>query len=562
MSRPSHRLQRRQGTAAAELTLFNSLFSSIAEEMGACLIRSARSPNIKERRDCSCAVFDGQGRLVAQAAHVPVHLGAMPESVSAALAAGPLERGDAVLLNDPFAGGSHLPDLTLVTPVWTAAVRRPLGYLASRAHHADVGGQTPGSLPLSREIYQEGLRIPPVKLRRRGRLDQAVVDILLANSRTPGERRGDLRAQLAAHDIGQQRIGDAAQRYGPAVLRRRMGDLYAYARETMAALLRSIPRGRYAFEDRLDDDGQGSRPLVIRVAVTVGGGRAVIDFTGTQAACAGNLNAVRAITLSATYYCFLALLVTRASLRGGPVPSLGAGCFEPLRVVTPPGSLVDARLPRAVACGGLETAQRIVDAVLGALAQAVPDLVPAASQGTMNNLTLGGIDPRSGEPFAYYETIGGGMGAGPLADGGSAVQVHMTNTMNTPAEALEFAYPLRVLRYAVRRGSGGRGKRRGGNGVCRDICVLAPATGTLLSDRRRLAPYGLAGGGPGRTGTDARIRDGRRQRLPSKVQLDLQPGDILCVETPGGGGWGKPRASVTDTPAAPRRSKRRRRRRR
>ncbi|MCZ6654005.1 MAG: hydantoinase B/oxoprolinase family protein [Planctomycetota bacterium] len=522
----------------ANLAFFGNLLASIAEEMGASLIRSAYSSNIKERRDCSCAVFDGDARLVAQAAHIPVHLGAMPASVRAALEAfRQLGEGDAVLLNDPYAGGTHLPDLTIVTPVFAGTGKKPCTYLASRAHHADVGGMTPGSLPLSCEIYQEGLRLPPVMLREAGRLNQAVVDMLRLNSRTPVEREGDLRAQLAAHDVGANRIAEAVDRYGASPLRKHMTMLIDYGERLMGALIAHMPNGAYSFEDVLDDDGLGSGPIKIRVRVTIRGRRVKVDFTGSAPACAGNLNAVEAITCSAVYYCFLCLLVTTSGDHSDP--PLNAGCFAPITVIAPQGTIVNALPPHAVACGNLETSQRIVDVVFGALAQAMPDVVPAASQGTMNNLTLGGVNPASGELFAYYETIAGGMGARPGADGIDAVQVHMTNTLNTPIEALEFSYPMRVERYEIVAGTGGKGRFCGGNGLRRDVRMLCDMTGTLLCDRRDHAPYGLLGGEPGRVGKNALIRDGRRRALAGKVQLDLKAGDVLSVQTPGGGGHGK-----------------------
>ena len=522
----------------ADLAFFRNLFTSIAEEMGASLVRSAYSPNIKERRDCSCAVFDSSGRLVAQAAHIPVHLGAMPESVRAALDAfEQLDEGDAVLLNDPYAGGTHLPDLTIVTPVRSGQGKKPVVYLASRAHHADVGGMTPGSLPLSREIYQEGLRLPPVMLREAGQLNRAVVDLLRANSRTPTEREGDLRAQLAAHDVGAIRAADAFERYGVARLRKQMAALIDYGERLMGALIAQMPNGTYSFLDVLDDDGLGSGPIKIRVRVTIRGRRATVDFSGSDPACAGNLNAVEAITCSAVYYCFLCMLVT--STAGQMEPPLNAGSIAPIRVIAPEGTIVNATLPHAVACGNLETSQRIVDVVFGALAQAMPEFVPAASQGTMNNLTLGGIDPATGEPFAYYETIAGGMGARPGADGIDGVQVHMTNTLNTPIEALEFCYPMRIERYEIVSGTGGKGRFRGGNGLRRDMRILCDATGTLMTDRRTHAPYGLAGGEPGKVGKNFLTRDGKRRALAGKVQLELKEGDVLSVQTPGGGGHGR-----------------------
>ncbi len=550
-------------TDPAERTFFANLFAGVAEEMGVTLARTAYSPNIKERRDFSCALFDARGRLVAQAAHVPVHLGAMSLSVAAALGAfGRLDEGDAVILNDPYAGGTHLPDITLVTPVAAEAAGgcgKPFMFLATRAHHADVGGMTPGSLPISREIHQEGLRLPPLKLYEKGRPNEAIFEILKANTRTPREREGDLRAQLAAQEVGSARLAEAIGKFGKRILAEKMEDLLEYGERLMGSVIGRIPDGEYVFEDFLDDDGLGGGPVKIRASVRIEGEGALVDFTGSDAECGGNMNCVEAITRSAVYYCFLCLLVTpRPTGRSGPVgpevrgkeatladPPLNAGCFSPIEVIAPEGTVVNARPPRAVAGGNVETSQRIVDAVLGALAEALPDAIPAASQGTMNNLTLGGIDPRrgGGGPFAYYETVAGGMGASPAADGPDAVQVHMTNTMNTPIEALEFAYPLRVERYEIASGTGGKGKRRGGCGVRREVRLLAAARGSLISERRRFPPYGLAGGEPGRRGENSLIKagkGGKKKRLAAKVELDLEAGDAIVVRTPGGGGWGKP----------------------
>ncbi|MFC2172771.1 hydantoinase B/oxoprolinase family protein [Acidobacteriota bacterium] len=545
---------------AAETSFFANLFTSIAEEMGVTLARTAYSPNIKERRDFSCAVFDGAGNLVAQAAHIPVHLGAMPMSVAAALEAfETLEEGDTVMLNDPYAGGTHLPDITLVTPVHIPAkggtaskkaVGKPLAYLATRAHHADVGGMSPGSMPLAREIYQEGLRIPPVMLTERGRLNRAVLDMLKANARTPGERAGDLRAQMAAHRIGEVRLIEAAGKYSPARLSRRMTNLFDYGERLMRGIIARIPNGRYMFADHLDDDGISGKPIKIHVAVTINGREAKVDFEGTDPACAGSLNAVEAVTRSAVYYCFLCLLVTpwpatgsSVSLPGALVPRdppLNEGCFRPIRISVPQGTVLNPYPPHAVAGGNVETSQRIVDVVFGALAQALPDLIPAASQGTMNNLTIGGYDRGRKKRFAYYETIGGGMGARPGLNGLDAVHVHMTNTLNTPVEALEFAYPLRIERYAIARGTGGSGQWRGGNGIERDMRLLSSARGTVLSERRAIAPFGLQGGAPGRMGKNQLSRGKKRIGLPGKAHVELERDDVIRIRTPGGGGFGKP----------------------
>jgi N-methylhydantoinase B len=523
------------------LEIYKHLFASIAEEMGVVLRKASYSPNIKERRDFSCALFDAAGRMIAQAAHIPVHLGSMPLSVEAAVHAfDDLAPGDMVLLNDPFRGGTHLPDITLVTPVFVgkpvAETQDPspqqlVGYVASRAHHADVGGMTPGSMPVAREIYQEGLIIPPVRLMRRGQIDAGLVELILANVRTPEERSGDLWAQIAANQRGVGRLVEMVERYGITEVSGFMDVLLAYTERMTRRLISDLPDGRYSFSDALDDDGVSNTPVSITATVTIQGDQAVVDFTGSAPQQKGSVNAVRAITLSAVYYVFRCLL-------GLDVPN-NAGCLAPIQVITPPGTVVNALPPAPVAGGNVETSQRIVDVLLGALAQAAPDFIPAASQGTMNNLTLGGFDPQRGRPFAYYETIGGGMGARPHANGPSALHSHMTNTLNTPAEALEYAYPLRLLRYAVRHGSGGKGCFRGGDGICRDILVLADAQVTLLSERRLIPPYGLSGGGSGQTGNNILIRQGEEISLPGKGTFELLPGDILSIRTPGGGGFGE-----------------------
>ncbi len=518
------------------LEVYRNLFASIAEEMGAALQRSAYSPNIKERRDFSCAVFDGSGRLVAQGDHMPVHLGSMPASVRAVLAALSLRPGTMGLLNDPYRGGTHLPDLTLVAPfhVEGDAPERPSFYLANRAHHSDVGGMSPGSMPLATEIYQEGLRLPPVRFIRDGEPDPDLMSLILANVRTPEERVGDLMAQVAANRVGERRLGSLLRRRGPAEVADYAGHLVAYAARIMSSLIAGIPDGAYHFEDSLDDDGAGGGPVAIRVSVVVGGGRARVDFTGSAPQTAGPVNAVEAITRSAVLYVFRCLLPA-----GAPAND---GCYDPLDIVTPAGTVVNARPPAAVAGGNVETSQRIVDVLLGALAQALPDRIPAASSGTMNNLTLGGVDPRHGEPFAYYETIGGGMGARPASDGLSGVHTHMTNSLNTPVEALERALPVLVTRYGLRRGSGGAGLRRGGDGLVREYRFLAPAEVTLLSDRRVRGPWGLRGGGDGAAGSNVLIGPSGEETLPGKFRRRVAAGDRLRIETPGGGGWGEPQA--------------------
>ncbi len=515
------------------LEVFKNLFASVADEMGIVLRKASYSPNIKERRDFSCAVFDAQGNMIAQAAHIPVHLGSMPLSVLAAIQNfDRLRPGDVILLNDPYHGGTHLPDITLVSPVFLGEDDL-LGFVASRAHHADVGGMTPGSMPIARELYQEGLIIPPIKFFEAGQLNRAVYDLILANVRTPQEREGDLWAQIAANQRGALRLAELVQRYGWEEVSLYMGELLAYTERLTRKLLSSLPSGTYNFEDALDDDGVSPERVPIRVKVQVQGEQAVVDFSGSSPQVRGSLNAVYAITLSAVFYAFRCLI-------GLDVPN-NSGCLAPIQVIAPPGTVVNARSPAPVAGGNVETSQRIVDVLLGALAQAAPGRIPAASQGTMNNLTIGGRDEARDAAFAYYETVAGGMGARPGSDGPSAQHSHMTNTLNTPVEALEFAYPLRVLRYEIRGGSGGKGRFRGGEGIRRDVQVLAPAQVTLITERRRTRPYGLAGGSPGQSGENILIHvDGEEEKLPGKGSFDLKAGEILSLRTPGGGGWGDP----------------------
>ena len=522
------------------LSLDQGLFAACAEEMGITLMRTAHSPNIKERLDYSCAIFDARGRLVAQAAHIPVHLGSLPRAVEAALARGPFRPGDTVLLNDPYAGGTHLPDVTLVSPVFLARAgsggARPDFFVASRAHHADIGGGAPGSMPLAREIYEEGFRAPPVFLERAGVPQRDVLELLLANVRTPDERRADLAAQLGAQRTGAARRSEFARRRGRVALIRAAEALMEHAHRFARAALRTLPRGTFRFADALDDDGLGSGPVRIAVALTLGGGRVRVDLSGSSPQVAGPVNAVEAVARAASAYALRCVL-------GGDIP-VNDGAFRVLDVIAPPGTVVNARLPAAVSAGNVETSQRIVDAVLGAFARALPGRIPAASSGTMNNLSIGGLDPRHGVPFAYYETLAGGHGAGPGWDGGAAMQAHMTNTRNTPVEALEHAYPLRVRATRIRRGSGGRGRWRGGDGVTREIELHAAARVTIISDRRTCGPWGLAGGEPGRPGEN-RVRRAPRaaeEKLPGKVQLDLEPGAVLTISSPGGGGYGRRRS--------------------
>ncbi len=526
---------RRNAPDPAEMAVIAAALHSVAVEMGAALHRTAFSPNIKERRDYSSAVFDTRGELIAMGDDMPVHLGSMPMSVRAALDAFALSRGDVALLNDPYRGGTHLPDLTMVAPVFISRERKPAFYVANRAHHADVGGMYPGSMGPCREIAQEGIRIPPVKLQRAGKMDAQVMAILLANVRTPEEREGDLTAQMGACRVGIERMRELVNRFGRMRLDTGIDALLDGSEKRMRTMLAELPAGEFRADDFLDDDGVSDKPIGIRVAVRIDPrrGKVEIDFTGTDSQAAGGINAVYAITWSAAFY------VLRCLMRA--TSHATAGLMRPVRVIAPEGTVVSARPPAAVAGGNVETSQRIVDVLLRALSTACPDRVPAASSGTMNNLTIGGIDSRTNLPFTYYETIAGGHGASPLSAGASAHHAHMTNSLNTPVEALEYAYPFRVTRYALRHGSGGAGLHAGGNGVVREIELLGDAQVTLLADRRTLHPWGLSGGEPAASGITTAIEDGTECILPGKCTLELKAGSRLRIESPGGGGWGKPR---------------------
>jgi N-methylhydantoinase B len=492
----------REKSVNIELQVIGSALRAVCEEMGATLVRSAFSANIKERRDCSTALFDPDGRMVAQAEHIPVHLGAMPDAVAAVAACDP-PPDETYVLNDPFAGGTHLPDITLVS-------RTALGYAVTRAHHADVGGPEPGSMPAgSRTLADEGVVIPPT------RLDADTVEALITRMRNPDERRGDLRAQLAAQQLARRRVDELCARYGADRVRAAMDELYAYSERVVRAGIARIPDGTYEADDVLES---AHGELTIRAGVAVDGNGIEIDFDGTDAQHEGNLNCPLSVTRSACYF------VVRC-LTAPDLPASG-GAFAPVAVRAPEGSLVNASPPAAVAAGNVETSSRIVDVVFAAFGRALP--VPAAGQGTMNNVTLGN------ERFTYYETIGGGQGACPDADGPSGIHVAMSNTLSTPAEALELAYPLRVERHELLLGSGGDGERRGGDGVVRELRVLEACRLSLLTERRGHAPPGREGGEPGRPGRS--LVNGRE--VPAKVTLDLEPGDVVRIETPGGGGFG------------------------
>jgi len=506
------------------LEVARNRFAAVAEEMGAVLRRTAFSPNIKERADCSAAVFVPWGEMLAQAEHIPVHLGSMPASVTAIIErfGGEVEPGVQYVVNDPFSGGTHLNDITLVRPVFRR--RSLVGWVANRAHHADVGGAAPGSMPADAvRLADEGHVIVPQRAAVAGKWLPEFLEPLLAATRTPAERLGDLSAQLGANEAGAKRLVEALAASGGA----RAGEVVAaalldYGEARMRAALRALPEGEYRFEDCLE---WGEQDLPIRVAVTLAGGEASADFTGTAAQIEGNLNAVEAVTRSCLYY----------AVRVATDPSIPAngGCYRPLHLVAPVGTLVAARPPVAVAAGNVETSQRIADVLLGALAEAAPGKVPAASQGTMNNLLVGAEDS------VFYETIGGGEGGTPERPGQSGIHTGMTNTRNTPIESLEDHYPFRVLATGLRSGSGGRGRHPGGDGMVREIEFLTSATVSLIGERRRHQPWGLAGGGPGTCGEDWLLpASGKAERLPGKVTLGVRKGDRLRILTPGGGGWG------------------------
>jgi len=525
------RSRRQPPLGPVDLELFRNRLISVTEEMGAVLEHTGFSPNIHARRDFSCAVFDGNGGMVAHAAHIPVHLGSTPLSVRAAIEQTRMDAGDVIVLNDPYAGGTHLPDITMVAPVYLAGRKVPFGYVANRAHHADIGGSSPGSMALATEIYQEGLRIPPVHVVRRGRIVDEVRSLFLANTRVAIERLGDLDAQLSSLARGRERIAELVTRFGAVTVTTAMSELQRYSERMVRGFIARIPRGRWTARDWLDDDGFASGPLALHATIERRGGVLNVDFAGTAAQAKGPVNTNLAVTTSAVFYVVAAVV-------GRELPA-NQGMMAPVRIRAPEGSIVNCRFPAAVAGGNVETSQRIVDVLLRALAAALPSEIPAASCGTMTNISLGGYDPVRDRPFSYYETVGGGCGAGPRRPGASALQTHMTNTLNTPVEILEAYYPLQVRRYAVRRRSGGDGAHAGGDGIDREIRVLVDTEMTLLADRRERGPYGLSGGAPGRPGFDTVSVNGTVRKSPAKTNRELHPGDSLRVRTPGGGGWGR-----------------------
>ena len=513
------------------LEIFNNLFSTICEEMGVVLCKSSFSTNIKERKDFSCALFDSRGEMAAQAEHLPVHLASMSMSVKEAINALKMQDGDAVILNDPFQGGTHLPDITVVTPFIYKGSKKPLFYIANRAHHADVGGMSPGSMCNATEIFQEGIRIPPVKIAQGDTINKDIMDIITSNVRTPKEREWDIVAQISANAIGKQRLYELCVKYGKMKVIKYSSELQDYSDRVMKSVIKKIPDGEYSFSDCLDDDGVVDKPVRIKACINIKGSRVRVDFSGSSRQVTGCINAVYAVTVSCVFYVFRCLV-------DSDIPS-NSGCMRSISICAPEGSVVNATFPTAVSGGNVETSQRIVDVVLGALSKAIPELIPAGSSGSMSNIAIGGFDKLKDRNFTYYETIAGGMGGRPDAQGISAIHTHMTNTLNTPIETIEHNYPFRIKEYKIRKQSGGNGKHSGGNGIVRNYEFHQAATVSILSDRRKHAPYGLRGGKKGKVGQDTLISKGRKYKLPSKTTINVNRGDIISIHTPGGGGYGR-----------------------
>ena len=511
-----------------ELEIFNNILSTIADEMGSVLIRSGFSPNIKERRDLSCAIFNKSGDMVAQAAHIPVHLGSMSFSVEAILNEDILE-GDIFILNDPFKGGTHLPDITCIKPLFYN--NKLEFFLVSRAHHADIGGDTPGSMPQSRTIHEEGIIIPPSKLYRDGIMNEELMQRILDKTRDPQEREGDFKAQISCLEIGRNRLIEALDKYGIDKINEASSELLNYSEKIMKAVITDIPDGIYEFMDFLDDDGQGNKNIELKVKISIEGDTATVDFNGSSPKVEGCMNAPYSVTVSAVLYVFQCLAPEGIPLNSGPLRTI--------RIKVDEDSVLNAKYPSAVVGGNVETSQRVVDTVFGALSEAVPDKVQAASSGTMSNITFGGINPANNTEFAYYETIAGGMGARKGMNGVSAVQTHMTNTLNTPVESLEKDLPLLINTYSIREGSGGNGKFNGGDGIVREFKFLADAEVSLTTERRLSSPYGINGGKNGKSGKNILIVGDSETVLPPKKTFKVNKGDIVRIETPGGGGWGR-----------------------
>ncbi|MCZ6469437.1 MAG: hydantoinase B/oxoprolinase family protein [Candidatus Dadabacteria bacterium] len=514
-----------------ELEIYQNILSSIAEEMGIVLIRAGFSPNIKERRDLSCAVFQSNGEMIAQAAHIPIHLGSMSFAVRAVLDMPNISEGDVLILNDPFRGGTHLPDVTCITPVF---INNKLEFfVASRAHHADIGGLTPGSMPLSTSIEEEGVLIPPSKLYRKRRINKKLFNEILASTRDPEEREGDFNAQVGALELGEKRLKETIRKYSLEQVKQAGDELLNYSEKIMKGVIKEIPDGTYEFEDYMDDDGVGTIKIPIKVKITIKGQKAKVDLRGSSKKVKGNLNAPYSVTTAAVIYVFQCLAPSTLPLNSGPLRAI--------EIIVDENSILNAKFPAAVVGGNVETSQRVVDVVFGALSKAVPQKVPAASAGSMSNFTFGGFNPRIGRNFAYYETIAGGMGGRFGADGVSAVQTHMTNTLNTPIESLERELPVMINSYSIRKHSGGKGKYRGGDSIIREYKFLSKATVSMITERRRFSPYGVEGAEPGKKGRNFFIRNNKAAKIDPKATFEVKNGDRIRIETPGGGGWGHPK---------------------
>ena len=518
-----------------ELEIFNNLLGTIAEEMGSVLVRAGFSPNIKERRDLSCAIFNSDGEMIAQAAHIPIHLGSM-SFAARSVAIENLAPGDVFILNDPFRGGTHLPDVTCVAPVFVDG--KPEFLLASRAHHADIGGATPGSMPLSTTIHEEGIIIPPTRIREEGVMKETLLQEIILSTRDHEEREGDLRAQIASLDTGERRMRELLGKYSLLKINNAASGLLDYGERLMRSAIEKIPDGDYVFTDYLEDDGAGTRDIPIRVKIKVSGDTAVVDFRGSSKKVKGCLNAPLSVTTSAVLYCFQCL--------SGENTPLNSGTLRPIEIKVDEDSILNARYPSAVVGGNVETSQRIVDVVFGALAQAIPETIQAASAGTMSNLAFGSPESTpTDSSYAYYETIAGGMGGRSGADGTNAVHTHMTNTLNTPVEAIERELPVMVESYSIKKGSGGAGRFPGGDGITRQYRFLEDSHVSLITERRERRPWGVRGGEDGGSGQNTLVSGGEEKKLPAKCSIAVKAGEAVRIETPGGGGWGTPATFFT-----------------
>lgn len=512
-----------------ELEIYQNILSSIAEEMGVVLIRAGFSPNIKERRDLSCAIFQSNGDMIAQAAHIPIHLASMSFAVRAVLDMPEINDGDILILNDPFQGGTHLPDITCIMPVFHN--NKLEFFVASRAHHADIGGLTPGSMPLSTSIDQEGILIPPSKLYKRKKLNKKLFKEIMASTRDPEEREGDFNAQIGALELGEKRLKETIKKYALKKVKQAGYELLDYSEKIMKEVVREIPNGVYEFEDYMDDDGVGTKKIPIKAKVTIKGQRAKVDLRGSSNQVRGNLNAPYSVTTAAVIYVFQCLAPSSMHLNSGPL--------RVVEIIVDDDSILNAKYPAAVVGGNVETSQRVVDVIFGALSKAVPEKVPAASAGSMSNFTFGGINPKTARSYAYYETIAGGMGGRYGLDGVSAVQTHMTNTLNTPIESLERELPVMLNSYSIRKNSGGRGKYKGGDSIIREYKFLSDATVSMITERRKFSPYGIRDGKPGRRGKNTLIRKSKTTTIGPKASFKVKKGESIRIETPAGGGWGK-----------------------